>query len=115
EFDASAAADFDLKAGAESELSDELADVLTGDTLTIDDEEVQGSADFESGDDDLDDFDQQAEAMWARLAIELGGALETTSSDGAELGRNASGVSSDFVEDDESDEDIDKDDEDDDD
>jgi segregation and condensation protein A len=73
EFDASAAADFDLKAGAQDS---QLGDVLDGDIVRIDDviEEVEP----DTADDDLDGFEEQAEAMWARLAAELGDVLDTS-------------------------------------
>ena len=73
EFDASAAADFDLKAGAQDA---QLGDVLDGDIVRIDDviEEVEP----DTADDDLDGFEEQAEAMWARLAAELGDVLDTS-------------------------------------
>ncbi|NBX71135.1 MAG: hypothetical protein EBQ98_04430, partial [Actinobacteria bacterium] len=73
EFDASAAADFDLKAGAEDS---QLEDVLDGDTIVIDD--VATVYEDDSVDEDLDGFDEQAEAMWARLAAELGDVLDTS-------------------------------------
>jgi len=72
EFDASAAADFDLKAGAEDS---QLDDVIDGDTIVIDDVAV---VEDDSADEDLDGFEEQAEAMWARLAIELGDVLDTS-------------------------------------
>ncbi|MEI7443212.1 MAG: segregation/condensation protein A [Actinomycetes bacterium] len=73
EFDASAAADFDLKAGADDSALD---DVLDGDTIVIDD--VAAVYEDDSADEDLDGFEEQAEAMWARLAIELGDVLDTS-------------------------------------
>ena len=76
EFDAAAAADFDLKA---SGIDAELDDVLVDGAVVIDDVATQNVDD--SADTDLDQFDDQADAMWARLAAELGDVLEVAPTD----------------------------------
>ena len=77
EFDASAAADFDLKAG--DDMAHELDDVVVDGAVVIDD--VASDEIEDSGDTDLDEFDDQADAMWARLAAELGDVLDAKPTD----------------------------------
>ena len=75
EFDAAASADFDLKAGAD-DVADELGDVMVDGAVVIDDVE-QEEQDEQTGDADLDAYDDASEALWARLAAELGDVLDT--------------------------------------
>ena len=79
EFDAAAGADFDLKVDAE-QVDGELDDVLVDGAVVIDDVATEDVHD-DGGDADLDAYDDQSEALWARLAAELGDVLDAKPTD----------------------------------